>query len=107
MGGEVRFYPISRERNVDTFNIDPALYSDGLRGRENTMTKETLSYKTRDNSGISGDITLTREEVRTIKKLVEQHMIEHDDYQYRLGGENWCDLDNLRTKTMHWLVRNQ
>ena len=69
------------------------------------MSEHTLASK--NQSGIEGELELTREEVRAIKKLAEQEMINTDDYAYSLGGSNWADLDNLRTKCKLWLVKNQ
>lgn len=79
------------------------------------MTEQEYSYKTKNQSDIEEDITLTREEVRAIKKLAETTMnhrqVDEDcdepAYAYPLGGSNWADLDDLRTKCKMWLVKNQ
>lgn len=74
-----------------------------------------FSFRTKNQSGIEGELKLTREEIRAIKKLAEQRMREQeadDGYEeaswvFKLGGSNWADLDDLRTKCKMWLVDNQ
>lgn len=79
------------------------------------MTENKFTYQTKNQSGIEEDLTLTREEVRAIKKLAEDAMIErrvnekwdNGTHVYPLGGSNWVDLSEIRTKCKMWLVRNQ
>ena len=75
---------------------------------------ESHTISNKNQSGIVEDIEMTREEVRCIKKMAESEMRRREDedsdvqsYAYPLGGSNWADLDNLRTKCKIWLVENQ
>jgi hypothetical protein len=75
------------------------------------MPKE-YDYRGKNRSGIEGEVELTREEVRAIKKLAERKMKEKQDsdedpWVFPLGGTTWADLDNIRTKCKVWLRDNQ
>lgn len=73
------------------------------------------TYDTREQSGIGGEMTLSREEVRVIKKLCEKQIhenerdddVDHAADVFPLGGDNWADLMKLRRKSKQWLVDNQ
>lgn len=71
------------------------------------MTTDDLSVLTKNQSDIEGEVTITREEARAIKAMCENYMVMEDTYKYALGGENWADIDNLRTKMKTFLVNNQ
>lgn len=79
------------------------------------MSQTEFSFRTKNQSCIEGELELTREEVRAIKKLTESKMTEYqydDDREdgcniYKLGGSNWADLGEVRMKCKMWLVENQ
>lgn len=73
------------------------------------------TFRTKNNSGIEGEIEITREDVRAIKEMCEITMqrrgnnesIGISEYKYPLGGSNWADLMELRAKCKSFLRENQ
>jgi len=73
------------------------------------MSESNHTLSSKNQSDITGNLEITREEVRAIQKLCEKEMREDQDegHIFELGGSNWADLSDLRIRCKHWLVKNQ
>lgn len=76
---------------------------------------EKYTPSSRNKSGISGELDMTREEARAIKKMAEAEMRRRgsrnentsDEYVFPLGGDTWADLMHIRRKCKRFLRENQ